>query len=74
MKAATLLKIAGDVIDVLDQEIIDDLDEFVAPTPQQDAVIAARIEAILKAHGVDVPTNVDKIVQSIPLILMLFAS
>lgn len=74
MKAGTLVKVCSDMLVMLDQEIIDDADEFKAPTPQQDAAIAARIEQILKAHGVEVPSNVDKIVQSIPLIMMIFAS
>jgi len=73
MKAGTLVRIIDDVLAVISSDYIDLNDEFVAPTPAQDAQLAATIENILIKHGVSVLGNVDKVIKALPFIFSIFA-
>lgn len=72
MKAGTLVKIVTESLAAVEIDLIDANDEFVAPTPEQDAALALKIEGILKAHGVVVAGSVDKVIKALPLIFSLF--
>ena len=72
MKAGTLLLIIHDVIDVMRElSLIDANGDIVAPDAARDALIAQRVETILKNYGVSIPDTVDKVIQIIPLVLAL---
>lgn len=72
MKVGTLLLIFSDVIQLLKNiGVINSFDEFIATTAEQDMMIAARVELILKAHGVTVPEKVDQVIALVPLVLSL---
>lgn len=72
MKAGTLLFIVKDVIGLLQSSGVltaaGDFDDTKLDTIQEDTAFAAGIEAILKAHGVDVPEKVDTIIRILPLV------
>lgn len=73
MKVGTALEIAADVINVLvSMGLIDASGDFVTPTAQQDAILAAKIEQVVKAHGVIIPAQIDAIIALLPLIFQIF--
>ena len=73
MGAAQLLVIFAELVQGAVQVGVIDADGsgFTAPTPQQDAELAAMAERVLKAHGVTVPAKVDAVIQMLPLILQM---
>ena len=73
MNAGILLKIVRDVVNALETDgFLKEDGTFVFPDGvQPDVHLAGQVEALLKAHGVTVPVEVDRIIAAIPLILML---
>ena len=71
VKGGTLVRIIAESLDVIDDTIVGPDDEFLEPTAQQDAELAAKITAIFEAHGVDVPDKLEKIIKALPAILSL---
>lgn len=72
MNAGTLLKIFKDAISLLESKGVLMADGSFDPTKldslSEDLDFAAGVEAILKAHGVDVPEVVDKVMAALPLL------
>lgn len=72
MKVGTLLRIFNAITPVLEKyNVLDQNDDFHEPSVLVWAEMAAEIETILKAHGVEVDQNVDKILQVLPAIIGL---
>lgn len=72
MKIGIALVIFADIIKMLKgANIIDEYGDFRTPTANEDAVLVTRVARILEDHGVDVPDQVDKILQILPLVLSL---
>ncbi len=72
MKAAQLMSILGALLSVPAAiGIVDANGDFLTPTPNQDAQIAAAVEGILKAHGVTVPEKIDAVIAMLPFLLSL---
>ncbi len=68
-----LLSLAGAIGNALTEAgLLDPAGNFVgSPSPQQIGKAAATIETVLKSKGLNVPKNVDKIIQLLPVILDL---
>ena len=73
MAAAQLLVIFAKLVEgAVEVGVINaDGSGFTAPTPQQDAELAAMVESVLKTHGVNVPAKIDAVIQMLPLILQM---
>ena len=72
MKVGTLVRVIAEVLPILERNgLIDANDDFHDPTPEQWATVASEVEAVLKAHGVTVQENVDKVIQILPLVLSM---
>ena len=75
MKPAQPLEIASDVIQLLVTRGFitadHDFDSTKIDSVQEDAQMAADIEAIFIKHGVSVPTKMNSIIQMLPLLAML---
>lgn len=69
MKVGTLLLILHDVIEKLvGMGLLTNDGNFIGPTIQQDLEIATMVEGVAKARGVVVQSEVDKILQALPLV------
>lgn len=66
-----ILSLAGAIGNALTEAgVLDAAGNFTSnPTPAQLGKAAASIETLLKARGLDVPKNVDKVIQLLPVIL-----
>jgi hypothetical protein len=72
MTAGTVFLIVRDVIQVfVDVGVLLPSGAVVGPTAQQDAQIAAKVNAVLKAHGLVEPAQVDAVIQLLPLVFQL---
>lgn len=72
MKVGTLLLILHDVIEKLvGMNILSTSGDFINPTVGQDVQIATMIEQAAKAHGVVIQSDVDKILNILPLVMSL---
>lgn len=66
-----LLSLAGAIGNALTESgLLDHEGNFVGnPTPEQIGKAAATVETVLKAKGLNVPKNIDKVIQLLPVIL-----
>lgn len=72
MKVGTLLLILHDVTEKLvGMNLLSNDGSFVAPTVQQDLLIAVMVEDCAKARGIVIQSDVDKILHALPLVLSL---
>ncbi len=72
MKVGTLLLILHDVIEKLvGMSLLSSNGDFVSPTVEQDLQIATMVEQCAKAHGVVIQSEVDKILNVLPLVSSL---
>jgi len=72
MKVGTLLLILHDVIEKLvGAGLLTPAGDFVGPTAEQDVQIAVMVEQAAKAHGVAIQSEVDKIINALPLVMTL---
>lgn len=75
MNAGTLLKIAKDVIALMESQglLLPDgsFDSAKFNSLTEDLSFAAGVEIILKNHGVDVPQIVDKVMAALPLLVAI---
>lgn len=72
MKVGTLLLILHDVVEKLvGMSLLDTNGNFTAPTLEQDLQIATMVEQCAKARGVVVQSEVDKILNVLPLVASL---
>ena len=70
MKVGTLLLILHDVIEKLvGMNLLMSDRSFNTPTLQQDLLIASMVEECVKARGVVVQSEIDKILQVLPLVV-----
>jgi len=72
MKVATLVRIIQEVLVAIENDFIDANDNFKGNTPEMDAKLAARIVEIVQSHGIDVDDRIERVIQSLPLILSFF--
>jgi hypothetical protein len=72
MNAGQLLMVAQGVIGLLETEGIlrpdGTFDSEKLDTAQEDIAFGAKVEAVLKHYGLDVPEKVDKIIALLPII------
>ncbi len=69
MKVGTLLLIAHDVVEKLvGMNLLTNEGEFVSSNLQQDLTVITMIENCIKARGITVQSEVDKIINILPLI------
>lgn len=72
MNAGMLLLVVADVLSLLQAEAIlladGTFDSARLDTIQEDVAFGAKVEAILKRRGLDVPDRVDKIIALLPII------
>lgn len=72
MKAGVLLKIVRDIVTLLETEgILTATDDFNPPDLNEDLKLASAIESILKNRGITLPAEVDKVMNSLPLVFQL---
>ena len=72
MKVGTLLFILHDVIDDLfTLKLLLPNGDFVGPTLAQDVEIVKAVENRLKQHGVTIQSDVDKVINVLPLVISL---
>lgn len=73
MKAGTLLLVLHDVVEMLVAKgyLTADGDMSAPHTLEQDLEIVTAVENILKARGITVQENVDKVINALPLIFTL---
>lgn len=73
MNAGTFLKVLKQVIAALENDgILKSDGTFTWPDSAQPyAVLAGQVESALKANGVTVPSEIDKVLAALPLILMV---
>jgi hypothetical protein len=72
MNAGQVFLIVKDIIQVfVDMGLLLPTGAFVKPTAQQDAALIARVNGVLKAHGLVEPTQVDAVIALLPLIFQL---
>ena len=70
MKVGTLLLILHDVIEKLvGMGLLTSDGNFLSPTLQQDLLIASMVEECVKTRGIVVQSEIDKILQVLPLVV-----